>query len=465
MSKDPQCAKCPHPQSKHTFKSTTECCNCQCQAFVEPVVPREVAETLSYITGLSFVVPEEGLGALEYPQTIFPAADGPKMIRKNKLFASVVPLTDAHGAMKLKDGVYPLVPKLPWSILEQTVAFFRYINKTYDEAEVMVQVFRDPKVDDPQEGWVMFVPPQTVSKGGITHTGHFDAEGSMLHVADIHSHNTMSAFWSGTDDADERRAERFYGVLGEIDKPLPQWKWRVRSGSNFIDIPIQTLFQVPATRTNFDIKLTELLGAEIQGGRAKLFLTIDPFEKATFPDEWTKQVTVRQFAASGGGWYGQMGFHQDDNAWGESASGSTNANGTSMGGRSRLIDLDEPDYMSKPREQWTEDDRLEFDADLELAARQQTRAMRRQNEPMLTIIDTSRGWYPAGDPFPSVYDGKTKITYVVGEGGRITRRTNSGLNILTTLSIYQVFTTVIPRVGKDLVEVYAADGKPYVWRA
>ena len=36
---------------------------------------------------------------------------------------------------------------------------------------------------------------------------------------DIHSHNTMGAFWSGTDNADEKET-RLFGVLGKITSIL-----------------------------------------------------------------------------------------------------------------------------------------------------------------------------------------------------------------------------------------------------
>ena len=42
-------------------------------------------------------------------------------------------------------------------------------------------------------------------------------------VIEIHSHNVMSAFWSGVDDADELNAPgALFGVMGRLDRERPQ---------------------------------------------------------------------------------------------------------------------------------------------------------------------------------------------------------------------------------------------------
>jgi hypothetical protein len=457
------CVRCPHDRSLHDFRNTTECRRCPCDAFIEEIDPKEIAETQSWITGLTFALPEAGFGALPNIQTIMPTANGPKMIRRNKLFAAVTPVEDRHGVYELDNGVYPLVPKLPWWIISQTVAFFRHISDKCDEAEVMVQVFYDPNVE-PAKRWIVFVPPQEVSKGGITHTGHFDKTGDILHVADIHSHNTMGAFWSGIDDRDERRAERFYGVIGEIDKPIPAWKWRVHSGGVFLDIPLTTIIELPQVSQSFTVPLADILTkAEInEAGKAKMSLSIDPFATATFPPEWKEQVKVTApvggAGLQGGFWQGWAG----ESAWGPSA-GSVGRRGKSV------IDDGTPNYLRIPQSQWSENDRLEYEADLELASEEfgprrfEERVMTGSG-PIKPIASEARGWCPPGDPFPSVYDGTKKITYIVGPDLRVTRRTSSGLNIITTLTPHAIFSSVVPKVGRDLVEVYDSTGKPYTWR-
>jgi hypothetical protein len=50
-------------------------------------------------------------------------------------------------------------------------------------------------------------------------------------VVEIHSHHTMRAYFSATDDRDET-GRRIYGVLGRLDSPHPEIALRVATGCN-----------------------------------------------------------------------------------------------------------------------------------------------------------------------------------------------------------------------------------------
>lgn len=63
-----------------------------------------------------------------------------------------------------------------------------------------------------------------------------------LHVADIHSHHTMPAKFSKTDDADER-ATRIYMVIGLLDRYFPDICCRVSNGGRFLEIPASAILE------------------------------------------------------------------------------------------------------------------------------------------------------------------------------------------------------------------------------
>src|SRR5690606_38499362 len=93
--------------------------------------------------------------------------------------------------------------------------FFREIMKRYRDAEAFVQVYWDL-----QEGkYICHVPKQRISKGSVNYdaTENLDAVNSerYVFVYECHSHNSMGAFWSGTDNADEKEL-RIYGVFGML---------------------------------------------------------------------------------------------------------------------------------------------------------------------------------------------------------------------------------------------------------
>jgi PRTRC genetic system protein A len=64
-----------------------------------------------------------------------------------------------------------------------------------------------------------------------------DAAGVIL---DLHSHGTMGAFWSGTDDNDEQ-GFRVYGVIGRLDE-RPEIRLRLGVYGYWFPIPVGVLF-------------------------------------------------------------------------------------------------------------------------------------------------------------------------------------------------------------------------------
>ena len=63
----------------------------------------------------------------------------------------------------------------------------------------------------------------------------------MYYVMDIHSHNTMPAFFSSIDNADEK-ANRVYGVVGGFGG-VPEMKLRAATGGKFVSIALPDVFE------------------------------------------------------------------------------------------------------------------------------------------------------------------------------------------------------------------------------
>lgn len=83
--------------------------------------------------------------------------------------------------------------------------------------------------------WRCSSPAQIVSQTGV----RFDDDG--LAVIDLHSHNSMPAFFSTTDDADEQGL-RFYAVIGRVDTDRPEIRVRVGVYGHFMDVPAEMVF-------------------------------------------------------------------------------------------------------------------------------------------------------------------------------------------------------------------------------
>ena len=68
-------------------------------------------------------------------------------------------------------------------------------------------------------------------------------EKKYLLVADVHSHNDMDAFFSYTDDKDEKET-RLFGVIGNIREPLPNIQFRASSGNSSVEISLEDIFDL-----------------------------------------------------------------------------------------------------------------------------------------------------------------------------------------------------------------------------
>lgn len=111
--------------------------------------------------------------------------------------------------------------KIPYQFLTQIVQFFRAVMtvKKADQ-EAMAHVLWNPT-----DGYHIGIPTQQVSKASVRYDFDDVKPGDVI-VLDIHSHNTMSAFFSGTDNNDDKRSICYSGVAGHLDRPEPAFVWR-----------------------------------------------------------------------------------------------------------------------------------------------------------------------------------------------------------------------------------------------
>lgn len=257
---------------------------------------------------------------LPKPTTYAIAKNGLFEVRDSDIARIIIQPKDVLGLSEtLTPGVTLHIPRVPYQFLQQTVAFFREVcTKAHGTSEALVQVWWNRV----KREYIIHVPEQSVSGGGVNHRSEFDKENergddgaaTWLHVMDIHSHGTsMSAFWSGTDDGDEKKAPegRMFGVIGRVALPLPEWRWRMRSREGFIDLKVTDVFDI---NTAHDVPFTVSWGIILdsitekdgvsQDGRVRLLCPVDPFHGITCPPEWHEKVKAHSYGGYQGGHYG-----------------------------------------------------------------------------------------------------------------------------------------------------------------
>jgi len=166
------------------------------------------------------------------PIIIIPAYDGNVYeIRNNDIGRFVAKAKKVSGLSEIKAGFTPALPPLPLELMNQVISFFRHFMNEDAETEALANVYWD-KID---KKYYIYPPKQIVTKVLVkTELNDIDNE-RFIHVMDIHSHNSMEAKFSPTDNADEK-ATRIYMVIGRLDKFYPEISVRVSVGGSFVNI-------------------------------------------------------------------------------------------------------------------------------------------------------------------------------------------------------------------------------------
>ena len=159
-------------------------------------------------------------------------------IRSNGVGTFIAQTRKATAFQKVRAGFIPALPKIPFSVLSEILAFFKsYITKD-GITEALAYIFWSKA----EERYFVHIPKQEVSKASVDTNEMPLADERFTLVMEIHSHNTMPAYFSGDDDKDEK-ATGLYAVVGSFDKVFPDILVRISVGGKFVEIPIEDVFE------------------------------------------------------------------------------------------------------------------------------------------------------------------------------------------------------------------------------
>ena len=157
-------------------------------------------------------------------------------MRRNEIGTFTAPSLHIAELEDIRAGFQMSLPRLPANLLTQIIAFFRRVCVDYGrDVEALVNVLWDRETG----GYVLHVPPQRIDKASVeTDLSAQPDPSRYLHVMDVHSHNTMAARFSRTDDADEQ-ATRLYMVIGRLDRYYPDIRCRFACGGRHVEKPAE----------------------------------------------------------------------------------------------------------------------------------------------------------------------------------------------------------------------------------
>lgn len=159
-------------------------------------------------------------------------------VRANKIGVFISEAERVSMMRKVRAGFIPALPKIPYRMLSEILSFFKeYVTDT-GELEALAYIYWS-FVDS---RYYVHVPKQQVSKASVDSSIPELDEDKFVLVMEIHSHNTMAARFSPTDDRDER-ATRLYTVVGRMDKVFPDITTRASVGGKYVEIEPETVFE------------------------------------------------------------------------------------------------------------------------------------------------------------------------------------------------------------------------------
>jgi len=173
---------------------------------------------------------------------LFPANDGKFYeMRKTEQGEFIAPKNKVTEFQSARAGFTPALPLIPMSLIGQIIAFFRSFMREHEEYEALALIYWDKL----EKEYFAYVPKQTVQKSHLDadlSDCPYDDESRFIRYADIHSHNSMEAFFSAEDDWDESETG-LYLVLGELDHFFPEIKARIFCGGSFVPIDPATVIE------------------------------------------------------------------------------------------------------------------------------------------------------------------------------------------------------------------------------
>ena len=180
----------------------------------------------------------EEMEKAQKPISFLPARDGKVYeLRRTPLGTFIAPAENVEELSVVRAGFRPALPPVPLALFLQIVAFFRFFLWEGREQEALAHIYWDKE----RKEYRVVVPTQWVGKASVDALlggGDVLDEERYLHFADIHSHNTMAAKFSLTDDQDEK-ATRVYLVVGRLDRFFPQVEARISCNGRFVPIPVE----------------------------------------------------------------------------------------------------------------------------------------------------------------------------------------------------------------------------------
>lgn len=204
----------------------------------------ELAIQMSKANNELFLTREEALASTTTKNRVYPCSTGLAMITHMMVDGSDIlverPIKDLISLEPIHEGIleYKIANKLPFDLFKEVIASFKDIFVASGD-EAAAQIYKDVAGK-----YYVYYPLQRQEKASVSygHDPHIaEIRATDTLVMELHSHNSMGAFWSGTDDSNEQDTG-LYIVIGQFGTTTCAYKCRLKHGPYAVDLSLTDVF-------------------------------------------------------------------------------------------------------------------------------------------------------------------------------------------------------------------------------
>lgn len=225
-----------------------------------------------------------------------------------------------------KNNLEWLVPKIPFKYYQMTLDFYKDVNEKYGTEACVLFYWNKDNVEIPkdlldaygsgiiQDGQLIVIAPKQTNSSSLSEfveTVLVDGkpkkvltemvawlEENTVCIAETHSHNSMQAFWSPTDDANEQHSRlRLFVVFGKVSTEEAT-RTRVCCLTDYFDLGIDDVFDMPIIEQK-TVKSVILEGKVVNTNFPEQIVRevyTGPFGfQDTHPDSWYELFTAKTY--------------------------------------------------------------------------------------------------------------------------------------------------------------------------
>ncbi len=186
-----------------------------------------------------FMAVEKIPDGLDYAYII--GRDGFYLKKRTPLFEAVVRVNEIPDLAELKPTAALLAPPIPYTLIEEALAFFRAVYQKYQSEAMVFLLFEN-------NAWSIEPGAQEVASASVSYENALHKSGKRP-AGTIHSHCNMGASFSGIDDGDDMHSDGVHVTIGKISEEYPEIACSLAvNGSRFHVEPKDLISELPAVK-------------------------------------------------------------------------------------------------------------------------------------------------------------------------------------------------------------------------